>query len=65
MVKMMNLTKLNSALGSVKKPQEIEQVSLRYVDTMGNMQTVEIAEVIEEIPHGDEGSRRVILVAQK
>ena len=61
----MTLIKLLGALGKVKKPDEIEDTSLRYVDTMGTTQTVPIADVIEEIPHGEDGVRRVILVGQK
>ena len=60
----MTLIKLIAALGKVKKPDEIDNASLRYVDTMGHTQTVPIAEVIEEIPHGEDGVRRVILVGQ-
>lgn len=62
----MNLTALKGALGKVKKPEEVESF-LRYVDTMGNVQTVAIAGVVEEVQHAEAEStspRRVIVVAQ-
>jgi hypothetical protein len=62
----MNLPKLKTALARVKTPESVEEVLVRYVDTMGNTQTVPIVDIIEEIPHGEskDQPRRVILVAR-
>jgi len=64
MVTSMNLSKLKTALAGIKKPETVEEVSMRYVDPMGNTQTVPIGAVVEEVSHGESsGPRRVILVA--
>jgi hypothetical protein len=60
----MNLSTINGALGKVKKPEEVDEVSLRYTDPMGNIQTVPIDRIVEEIPLGeDKPVRRIILIA--
>ena len=59
----MNLRELKRLINALPDDRGEAPVRVRYTDTMGTVQTVEVTRAIEEVPLGDEAGRAIILVA--